>query len=108
ERRSSLERPLMPFSVTRASTRASIGASTISSGSRSGRISRPAVQTPQLVLRRVEPGAIRLRQILAGAVDVERQHRHGGLVGATLAPAAAFRRAFQRLGNAARILLRKN
>jgi len=42
--------------------------------------------------------------MLAGAIDVERQHRHRGCVRAGLAPAAAFCGALQRARDAARVV----
>jgi len=62
----------------------------------------------QLVLRRLEHAASPRRQLLAGAVDVERQHRHRRAVRRTLASLAALRRARQRTRDLPWIVLRKH
>src|ERR1700754_1467217 len=49
----------------------------------------------QLHLRPFQPRALRFRQGLAGAVDVEGQHRQGGAIGAGPAARAALRRTFE-------------
>src|SRR5207237_9286527 len=53
----------------------------------------PSIERPQLVLGRLQPGPTPLRQLLARAIDVEREHRHGGAIGIRLPPLAVFRRA---------------
>lgn len=50
----------------------------------------------QLVLGAIECMAPARRQILSCSIDVERQHRHGGLKWRSLASAAAFSGALQR------------
>ena len=44
----------------------------------------------QFALGPLEPVALRLRQALAGAVDLEGQHRERGAIGADLAALTAF------------------
>src|SRR5712671_6775884 len=50
----------------------------------------------QRILRALQRAAAGSRQVLAGAVEIESEHRHRGAVGIALAPAACFRRAPQR------------
>ena len=59
----------------------------------------------ELLLGRVEHAFAGGRQMIAGAVDVERQHRHRRLEGRRLAARAAFRRALQRLRYVVRLPL---
>src|SRR5258707_13128963 len=51
---------------------------------------------PQLGLGALQAVALRFRQGLAGAVDIERQHRERRAIGARLAARTAFRRALER------------
>ena len=55
-----------------------------------------SAKMPQLGLCPLQPLALRLRQGLAGAVDVEGQHRKRRAIGAGLAARTALRRALQR------------
>src|ERR1700722_11318970 len=57
----------------------------------------------QLQLRPRQPLALRLRQRLAGAVDVKSQHRERRTIGAGLAARTAFRRALQGGGDPLRV-----
>src|SRR5258707_1460189 len=51
---------------------------------------------PQLGLGALQAVALRFRQRLAGAVDIERQHRERRAIGACLAARTAFGRALER------------
>ena len=53
----------------------------------------------QLVLGPIERRQPGLRQLLASAIDVESQHRHGGLERGSLAAVALFSRGLQRVGD---------
>src|SRR5207247_9932638 len=66
------------------------------------------VQRPQLALRGFELFASRLRQVLARAVDVERQHRHRGAIRIALATLALLSGLLERLSDAARTVLRED
>src|ERR1700722_18993685 len=57
----------------------------------------------QLQLRALQPPALRPRQGLAGAVDVEGQHRERRTIGAGLAARTAFRGALQGGGDPLRV-----
>src|SRR5215831_11141820 len=57
---------------------------------------------PQLALGALEHPLLRGAQALAGAVDVEIEHRHGGLVGRGLPPLAPEGRAPERGGHGSR------
>jgi hypothetical protein len=57
---------------------------------------RPVEQRPQLVLGRFQRFALSRRQVAAGAVDVERQHRHRRAVRIGLASMAVFGRTLER------------
>src|SRR6185437_10512005 len=57
----------------------------------------------QFRLRPLQPRALGFRQRLAGAVDVEGQHRERGAVGTTLAAGAVLRGALQRSRDLLRI-----
>ena len=50
----------------------------------------------QLGLGALQAVALRFRQALAGTVDIKRQHRERGAIGARLATRTAFRRALER------------
>src|SRR5258707_6331349 len=50
----------------------------------------------QLHLRALQPGALRLWQGLAGAIDIEGQHRQRGAVGARLAARTVLRGPLER------------
>src|SRR5262245_12442183 len=62
----------------------------------------------QLVLGALEGLETRLAEILAGAVDVEVQHRHGRAEGRGLPAMAALGRALQRLGDGSGTALLEN
>src|SRR5687767_11911842 len=68
----------------------------------------PAEGLAQLVLGRLQGALARRRQVPAGAVEVEGQHRHRRSVRARLAPPAAFGRALERLCDAAGRAQREN
>src|SRR6516165_4706021 len=53
----------------------------------------------QLGFRPLQPVALGSRQLLAGAVDIEGQHRYRGTIGAGFPARAVFRRTLQRRGN---------
>src|SRR5262245_45699737 len=57
---------------------------------------------PQLALGALEHPLLRGAQALAGAVDVEIEHRHGGLIGRGLPPLAPEGRASERGGHGSR------
>src|SRR5439155_1220169 len=63
------------------------------------------VQIAQLVLGSFQARPALPRQGFAGAVDVEREHGHGGTIRIALAPVAALGRPLERAGNAARVIL---
>ena len=60
---------------------------------------------PQLTLGALEHPLLRGAQALAGAVDVEVEHGHGGLIGRGLPPLAPKRRATERGGHRSRAAL---
>src|SRR5438874_5576027 len=62
----------------------------------------------QFVLGALEHALLPLREVLAGAIEVEGQHRHCRAVRRTLAPAAGFRRALQRQRNLMRVVMRED
>src|SRR5262245_13246885 len=64
---------------------------------------RSVVERAQFVFCRLQPPALRGGELLAGAVDVEGQHRHGRAKRTALAPVAALGRALQRARDAPRI-----
>src|SRR5258708_8148512 len=59
---------------------------------------RPAEFLAQLGFRLLQALLLRCRQVAAGAVDVEVQHRHRRLIGRALAALAAICRALERAG----------
>src|SRR5258707_6380323 len=64
-----------------------------------GRFARSCSLSPELPLQfalgPLQPVALRLRQALAGTVDIEGQHRERRAIGAGLAARTPFRRALQ-------------
>ncbi len=78
------------------------------SGAKTNSCFLPAKKLPQPSLRPLEDRQPALRQMLAGAVDVEIEHRHGGLEGAGLAAGAGFGRTLEGTGDRRRIFESEN
>src|SRR5574341_2195151 len=67
-----------------------------------------AEQDAQLVLSSLQTSTLVLRELSAGAIDVEGEHRHGGTERRRLPPAAALGGAFQGTRNLARVIQGKH
>ena len=63
---------------------------------------------PKLILRRVEPRPVFVRQVLARAVHIKDQHRHGRAEGISLAARACFCRALEGCGDPLGVFEREN
>src|SRR5574341_1876443 len=67
-----------------------------------------AEQDAQLVLSSLQTSTLVLRELSAGAIDVEGEHRHGGTERRRLPPAAALGGAFEGTRNLARVIQGKH
>src|SRR6266567_291822 len=107
-RSSAIEIPPLAAAVTNPNDGEAAKVSPYRAGEESRYRSGAAECFAQFVLGAFEHVLLPVGEVLAGAVEVEGQHRHRRLVRRALAPLAGFGRAFQRQRDLMRVAVREH